>query len=247
MKLVLNEPKYLREPIIIISELVNEVRFKLDKDKIELIAMDPANVAMVIFNLLGSAFTEYDIDHEMELAVNLDNLKQILKRTKPNDILTLELDESKNRLKVQIKGENTKTFHLALIDIEEKEQKIPDLKFPIKIKMPTIVFNEAIEDMDIISESVSLFAEPKKFVIQAMGTTSEGKVEFDDIKTSLTGNEKIKAKYSIEYLKKIMKGSKLADELVLQFNKDYPLRIDYTIKDKLQLSTILAPRVSDEE
>ena len=47
-------------------------------------------------------------------------------------------------------------------------------------------------------------------------------------------------------MKKIIKGGKLAPRVSLQFNKDYPLRIDYLVKDKLSLSMILAPRVSND-
>src|SRR3989344_3131079 len=106
MKLTLAEPKYLKEPISIISELVSEVRIKLDHDKLELIAMDPANVAMIVFRLLSSAFVEYELKEPVEIALNLDNLKQILKRAKPSDTLTLQLDEAKNRLNINLKGEN---------------------------------------------------------------------------------------------------------------------------------------------
>ena len=54
MKLVLAEPRYFKESIAIISDLVTEAKFKATKDGLELIAMDPANVAMVIFKLLSS-------------------------------------------------------------------------------------------------------------------------------------------------------------------------------------------------
>ena len=47
MKLSLAEPTYLKESISIISDLVSEARFKVTPDAIELVAMDPANVAMV--------------------------------------------------------------------------------------------------------------------------------------------------------------------------------------------------------
>ena len=70
MKLTLAEPKYLKESISIISELVNEARFKITKDAIELVAMDPANVAMVVFKLLSSIFVEYDVQEDTELAIN---------------------------------------------------------------------------------------------------------------------------------------------------------------------------------
>ena len=53
------------------------------------------------------------------------------------------------------------------------------------------------------------------------------------------------SKYSIEYLKKISKASKLADVVSLEFANDYPLRAEYKLLDKLRLSFILAPRVSN--
>ena len=71
MKLTLAEPKLFKEPIMVISELVNEVVFKIDREKLELIAMDPANVAMVVYKLLGNVFVEYDMEKEFELVVTL--------------------------------------------------------------------------------------------------------------------------------------------------------------------------------
>ncbi len=85
MKLTLAEPKYIKDSISIISELVTEARFKITKDAIELVAMDPANVAMVIFKLLSSSFVEYDLKKDVEVAINLNNFKQVLRRAKAND------------------------------------------------------------------------------------------------------------------------------------------------------------------
>ena len=56
MRLTLTEPRYLKDSLLIISELVNEANIKLLSDRIELVAMDPANVAMVVFKLLSSSF-----------------------------------------------------------------------------------------------------------------------------------------------------------------------------------------------
>ena len=132
MKLTLAESKYLKDSITIISDLVNEATFKITPDAIEMVAMDPANVAMVVFKLLSSAFTEYEVDSKVEIAINLNNLKQILRRAKPADMVVLQMEN--NRLKVQLKGTSTRTFSLPIIDIDEKEQKIPELKFPLSIE-----------------------------------------------------------------------------------------------------------------
>lgn len=246
MKLILAEPRLLKDSISIISELVNEVTLKLDKDKIEILAMDPANVAMIMFKLLSSAFVEYEVKDNQEISVNLENLNQILKRAKPSDTVIIELIE--NKLKITLSGESTRTFSLNLIDIDESEQKIPDLKFDAKVGMPSAVLTEAIEDMDIVAESVSMMAEKNKFTVQSEGRFNAAKVEvMADEETSIEIKEdKTSSKYSIEYLKKIIKGSKLADTVSLNFGKEYPLRADYRVMDRLMLSFVLAPRVDND-
>lgn len=247
MKLVLSEPKYLKESIAIVSELVNEARFKITSQAIELVAMDPANVAMVIFKLLSSSFVEYNIEQDTEFAINLSNFKQILRRTGANDTVTLELDG--NKLKTTLKSRSVRTFSLPIIELDEKEQKIPDLSFPVEIKTQSNILTDAIEDVDIIADSVSLITEGDVFKISAEGDLSEASIEInsnDDTTIKTDMNAKIKAKYSIDYLKKMIAGSKIADEVSIKFNKDYPLRIDYATIDKVMLSFILAPRVEND-
>ena len=248
MKLTLAEPRYLKDSISIISELVNEARFKITSNAIELVAMDPANVAMVIFKLLSSTFVEYKVDKDVNIAINLGNLKQILKRARPNDMLSLEVTKE-NKLQIQLKGASTRTFDLPILDLEEKEQKIPDLSFPVKITAPTSVLNDAIEDVDIVADSVMFMVEPKKFSIEAKGDLSRAHIEItedDNVKIKAEADIKVKSKYSVEYLKKMITGSKLCDDVEVNFNTDYPLRLDYKAVDKVQMSFILAPRVENE-
>lgn len=247
MKLSLAEPKYLKDSISIISELVNEARFKITAQAIELVAMDPANVAMVIFKLLSSSFVEYKVEKDTEFAINLNNFKQILRRAASNDMLTLELEQ--NKLKIVLKSNSVRTFSLPIIELEEKEQKIPDLTFPVEIKTASSILNDAIEDVDIIGDSVSFIAENGKFTVMAEGDLSDAKIEInegDDTIIKADANTKIKAKYSTEYLKKMISGSKLAAEVKVYFNKDYPLKLEYSTIDKVMLAFILAPRVEND-
>ncbi|MDA1196727.1 MAG: proliferating cell nuclear antigen (pcna) [Nanoarchaeota archaeon] len=246
MRLTLAEPSYLKESISIISELVSEAKFTITKDAIELIAMDPANVAMVVFKLFSSCFTEYDIKEDTSIAINLGNLKQVLRRVTANDMLTLELE--KNKLKLEFTGSTKRTFHLPILEIEEKEQKVPELTFPVTITCSPSVFTSAIEDADIVAESVTFVVEKGKFMINASGDLSDAAIEIpasDSVKIE-TGEEVIKSKYSIEYLKKMVAGSKISNEVSIQFNKDYPLKLSFKEVDKVLLSFILAPRVEND-
>jgi proliferating cell nuclear antigen len=215
------------------------------KNGLELVAMDPANVAMVVYQLLSSSFVEYDAKSERTLAVNLNELKQVLRRIKPNDTLTLENPEAK--LKLTLKGTSKREFLLPLIDIEDREQKIPDLKFAVTITTAASVINDAIEDVDIVGESVAFVASAKAFKITSASDLSQAEVEIlPDEQTKITAKDETKSKYSIEYLKKMIQGAKLADKVTVQFSKDYPLKLDYTVKDKMQLLFILAPRVDND-
>ena len=247
MKLTLAEPTYLKDSIAIISDLVNEARFKITPDGIELVAMDPANVAMVIFKLLSSCFTEYKLDSDVEIAINLANLKQILRRIKGNDMLTLEF-AGENKLSIILQGKQKRTFSIPIIELEEKEQKVPALEFPAQIKMQSSVLNDSIEDASIVAESVNFIAEKNLFTIRAEGDLSKASVDIpaDADTTILLDIDKAKAKYSIEYLKKMITGSKLSDVVEVNFNQDYPLKIEYKVKDKVLLAFILAPRVEHD-
>ena len=105
------------------------------------------------------------------------------------------------------------------------------------------------EDADIVAESVSFIAEPKKITVQAEGDLSKAEIEIgqsDETLISVEGTTKIKSKYSIEYLKKMIAASKLANDVSIFFNQDYPLKLEYKVLDKLLLSFILAPRVEND-
>jgi proliferating cell nuclear antigen len=249
MRFVLAEPKLLKDSIGVISDLVSDVRMKFDSDKVEIIAMDPANVAMVIYRLLSSSFVEYNVKNLETIVVSLDNLKQILNRSKSSDNIIFELDEKKNKLKIEFKGETNKHFNLSLLDSHEKDQKVPELKFTGVIELNTLLFNEAIDDMDIVSDSIVFSLNEDGLLIESSGNTSDARahlVSLDGAKIICESGSVIKSKYSIEYLKKIAKGGKLANKVLVKFGDDYPLQVEYKIKDKLHLTTILAPRVSND-
>lgn len=244
--LSLSEPKTLKDAIAIISNFIIEADIKVTKNNIELVAMDPANVAMVIFKMNNTAFAEYKVDKEQTIGINLSNLKQVLSRAKADDILKLKHQDSK--LMISMIGKTTRDFSLRLIEIEEKEEKIPKLEFPIKISLDSSMFQNAIEDADLVAKSTSFIAKPNKFTISASGDSNEAKIEIPkDENTSimLENKESAEAKYAIEYLEKMTNGAKLCERVTLQYNKEYPLKMTFKDED-FELIFILAPRVENE-
>lgn len=246
MKLTLAQPKHLKESVSIISEIVTEATLKVSSDAVQLVAMDPANVAMVVFKLLSTSFVTYEIDGPTSFTVNLNNFKQVLRRVKSNDTLTLELEE--NKLKIVLQSTSKRTFFLPLIDADDKEQKVPDLSFKVSVVTQSSVLNDAIDDVDVVGESVMFAASENLFMISSKGDLSKATVDIpaDNTTKVVCEDENAKARYSIEYLKKMIQGAKLADEVQVKFSKDYPLKIEYIVQNKVELSFILAPRVDND-
>lgn len=243
MKLRLDHPKLFSDITGIISELVLEVRLRVNKEGMSIIAIDPANVAMTLFKLPASAFAEFEIDSEEVLGVSLENLKAVLRRIKPGSILVITKEE--NELKLLIKDKITKEFNLALIDIEGEEKKMPNLEFLSRIEMNGSDFADAIEDCGVVADSCSFISEPNKFVIKAKGSLNSFKSEFSEDELSIQA-QNASSKYSLEYLQKMVKATKITDKVIINFSNDYPLRLDF-ITPFIELMFVLAPRVEAEE
>jgi proliferating cell nuclear antigen len=245
MKITLAETRLLKDSLTIIADLVNEVRIKITPDALEIIAMDPANVAMVVYKLLSSSFAEYSVGQSYVLGVNLGDLKSVFRRVKPADTLTLEMTE--NKLKVTLKGASKREFFLPLIDIDEKEQKVPNLSFTATVHTTSDTLLEAIDDADIIGESVTFHADKEAFTVSSSSDLSKAIIEIPaDERTKIKSAESVKSKYSIEYLKKMAPAGKLAPNVEISFAKDYPLKLEYKLIDKMGLVFILAPRVDND-
>ena len=216
MKLKLDNPKIFSEIIGIISEMVLEVRIKVNNEGLSISAIDPANVAMILFKLPADAFSELEVEKEEILGVSLDNLKAVLRRVKAGSVLVMEKEE--NMLKIIIQDKIRKEFSLALIDVEGDEKPIPNLNFVSKIEMTSVDFSEAIEDCNVVADSCSFISAPDNFVIQGKGNLNSFKSEFSD-EVNIQAEE-ASSKYSLEYLQKMIKGTKLADKVVLNFGNE---------------------------
>lgn len=244
MLLKLDNPKILSDVISVISDLVLEVKAKVTKQGFEIIAIDPANVALVILKIPASAFSQFDIEKDEELGLNLEDFKQVLKRIGTS----LIIEKKENILKLKTQDKAKRAFSLALIDVEQEERKVPELNFETKIEMLSTTFSDVINDSLIVADSANFITNKKDdtFTVHARGTLNQSKTEFNSDEIKIEAQDS-KAKYSLEYLAKFMRASKIAPKLTINYSNDYPARFDFfNPETNIKLSFILAPRVEEE-
>jgi len=247
-KAVLSDSNLFKDSISTIGELIDEGIFKVSKNGLSLVAADRAMVAVIDFKLPATIFEKFEVDKDQDIAVNMTNLVSVLKRAAPND--KLELDLKDNKLEILMKNSSTRKFTVPLLDISQEEiPPINQLEFNAKAKIKADVLKNGIEDADIVSDSIVFEATKDKFNISAAGDISSTELSLErgnDSLLDLNVTGEVKARYPLDYLKKMIKAAKLSDDINIRWSKDYPLRMDFSSVDKVSLGFVLAPRVSEE-
>jgi len=251
----LAEANLLKSGIDAVSQLISETTINLAPDGLSLAAMDPANVSLVDFRLNKSAFESFEVDKEQSIGISLEDLTQILKRAKADEPLELKLTDE-NRLELVLNGK--RKFDIPLLDLGNRETKKPKLAFPLSIGFKSSLLESAIADTEIVGDAIIFEASQEKLRIRAEGDGRKAEIDVDK-----DGDEIIEIKkgegngadgtsismFPLDYLKKMVKGVKMAETAELNLGRDYPMRLD--IKDgdeqkRFELSYVLAPRIENE-
>jgi len=245
---ITSEPDVFIGAISTVAEIIDEGIFSLTKEGIKLLAADRALVAVVELNISKGAFETYEIEKEEKIGLNITNFLSIIKRGSKAEKLELLLEE--NKLKVIIHDGSKRRFTVPLLDITQEEvPPISQLEYKVHAVLKPEVIKSSIEDASVIADAVTFAVEGDSFKVIAEGDISQSELEVkseEEGLISLKKSENAKAKYPLEYLKKMIKAAGIADVVDVHFAQDYPLRLEFKYADKYRLAFVLAPRVAEE-
>jgi len=247
-KIVLTDVELLKNTIPIVAEIIDEAVFKVDQNGISMLAPDRTMVSVVDLRLPATAFEKYKVDVETSMGLNLANFVNVIKRIKNTEHVTLELSKDSTKFKITVEGNGKRAFEIPILDIKDEKPPIDQLNFPGRIEIESGIIEDGIADADIVGDSVVFEANPETFRIHAKGDVSSAELEMgkkDAGLLKLHASQNLRARYPLEYLKKMVKASKLSKQAVIEFGNDYPMRLEFKVVDKAHLSFILAPRVEE--
>ncbi len=237
----------LRDSIATIAEFIDETELQIKEKGLEMVAADRAVVVVVDFAIYRDVFSEYVFDNERRIGINLQNLLQILRRAAPNDVMTMQLED--NKFHIIFSGDSTRHFVLPLIDISKDETPpLEKLEFSASLKINSDILSSGVDDAELITDSVVFTVRKDMLSMKAESDSSLSQLEVlsgsDGLKIIDIG-EPVRARYSLDYLKKIIKARKLAGEADISIGTDYPMKIEFNVPGKMRLGFVLAPRVEE--
>jgi proliferating cell nuclear antigen len=247
-KAMMANASLLTDSISSIAELIDEGIFRISKDGISMVAADRAMVAVVDFKISSTAFEKYEVDKDISIGLNISNLLSVLKRAGGEDKVTFNLQDSK--LEIILENASRRRFVLPLLDLSQEEvPPVDQLEFTSKARIKPKVLESGIADADIVADSVLFEATPTSFVMRAEGDISSSQLELEKGNEALIDIKvegKVKSRYPLDYLKKMLKAARIADSIDIEWGQDYPMKLCFKAADKASLTYILAPRVSEE-
>lgn len=235
----------LREMVEVISTLVSEVKLVVSKDGIEVKAVDPSHVAMLVLSLKKGGFEEFT-GESTEIGIDVEKLKEILRLSKPGDILDLSYEGGKGKLVVTV-GKLTRL--MGVVDPAGiTDPKVPNVNPPGKVVIGIDDLRQGIRGSESISDHVTLALEPEFFTLHAEGDNDrvDLKIPKADLKT-IEVKESVKSMYPLDFFSSMVKSITSADDVTMFVGNEYPLKLEFAIASgKGDARYLLAPRVEEE-
>ncbi|ADI74006.1 proliferating cell nuclear antigen PcnA [Methanohalobium evestigatum Z-7303] len=235
----------LRDSVEILSVLVDEIRLRTSSDGISVKAVDPANVAMVTFNLDSSAFDDFEAD-EGEIGLDLTKISDILGVADKNDKVYMELNENSQNMSINI---GSFSYTLSLLDPStiRSEPKIPQLELPAEIILNGTDLRRAVKAAEKISDHMLLGVNDDVFYMEAEGDTDKVRLDLPRDQLIDLKPDDVRSLFSLDYLSDIVKPASKSNEVVLELGQDFPIKINFEIANGIgKVGYLLAPRIESE-
>lgn len=235
----------LKSSIETLSVLVDEARFRISTEGLSVRAVDPANVAMVSFELASSAFDDYAAD-DCEIGMDLTKINDIFGVAEKNEKATLELDEMSQKMSIHIGGFS---YTLSLLDPStiRAEPRIPQLELPAEVVLNGKELQKAVKAAEKISDHMSLGVDDEIFYMEAEGDTDKVRLEMPRNQLIDLKSGEARSLFSLDYLSDIVKPASKSNEVTLELGRDYPIRISFIIAEGAgKISYLLAPRIESD-
>ena len=242
--------EYFTDLMKAVSAVVDEGTFKIDEQAMRLVSMDPAHISLVDFELPREAAEEYEASGELELTINIAELIKFLRRAKKAESLALSYEDEHRKLTITLidtTASRERSFQLNTLEPTGGSRSAsPRLTFDAKARISTKALWEAIEDADIVADSMRISIQPEQVVFTArgeMGTVQNKLSRQGALLFELEVEKEASASFSLTYLEKIVKSAKdLSDEVLLMLSTDKPIKLAFPMPAG-KLEYLIAPRL----
>jgi len=228
--------------------LVQEARWHLDEEGIQVKAVDPANVGMIDITLAASACESYEADGDL-IALNLGQFEDVLSVIDSADLVHLSINEQTRKLEIEA-GTFEYTQALIAPNSVRDDPDLPDLDLPAEIVVGGSELDRGVTAADLVDDHITLAADPdqRSFIMEAEGDTDDTRIELGrDELIDARVPEAVSSIYSLDYLKDITGPIEAETEVTVRLGAEFPVKWFYEGEDgHPEVEYMIAPRIQSD-
>lgn len=244
-----------------------ETNMYLRKDELFIQGMDSAQICIYELKISKEWFTNYNIDEERTIGVNLRLIYKVLNCRGTNQEITIvyDFDKSPDVLEFQFEnGSKEETNKYLTIPLYEFDVSLLDLTmddYQADIKMYSSQLHNLIEQMSLFGEIIR-FECNEEYLQMEGGDNSTGNIrvpiKIEDLISYMIEEEgHLKMSFSAKYIKNITMFSKIFKEVYIHLDSEKPMNFYYNFDEEITenneenninyLKIYLAPKMFDDQ
>jgi len=240
-----------------LKDILLETNITFKKDGIRIINMDKSHTILAHLFLDANKFEHYYCKHDkIIVGVNMFHLFKLINSIDNDDTLTIEIDENEYTDGIVdhlgLKFENgdikqVKEQKLKLIEPDEEELELPDVKFSSIINLPSSDFQKIIRDLSNISERLEIKSVDDELIFECSGSWAVAKITRSECDGNMEFTQKpdntkvIQGEFSLKNLGYFIKCTNLCNSIEMYLENDLPLIVRYAVASLGEIKLCLAP------
>jgi len=249
----LRDANLLKKLFEAIHRLEDEATFKVELDALCITNMNPSRTSMIDYTVKKEYFDEWHVTTLGACCFNIEEvLKIALSKLKKDTPITVKIDGVAGNITFTMQEGRIRERTFPLLEVSQQvlDTPKPHLTFNATIKVEAKKWQEDMEDIEKVSDHITLTATNEMVIVKAQGDVVKGENKYQrgsDVLLDLEVREESKAIYSLNALTDEIKiDPTLCDIAILEFSTDLPIRI--TMRTPFgDLYSYLAPRIETEE
>ena len=238
----------MREIVDLLSVLTEEAKMSWGEKGLTVNVVDGSHVALLSATISDACFETYEVE-PVEIGLELGKLRDLLTLAGPGDLVEIDYDDAVGAINVRV-GE----VHRILRGLDTgsmQDPKLPILDFDCSAAIGAEKLSRALRAAKFVGELVDLSLDSKEMRVSVTVEAGEGvNVRFESGELSeLVCPSPTQGTYSLQFLDPLTRklASGLTQDIRMQFQDKYPLRLDWNSNDGgASWTYFLAPRVTND-
>jgi len=240
-----------------LKDILLETNISFQPDGIRIINMDKSHTILVHLYLAASNFEFYECKKEkIIIGVNMFHLFKLINSIDNDDTLTIYIENNDyfegivSHLAIKFENgdiKQCKTQKLKLIEPEQDELEVPDVKFSSIINLPSADFQKIIRDLSGLSDKIEIKSVGNELIFKCQGQFASVELHRAEADESMKFIQKqdsskvIQGEFSLKNLGYFIKCTNLCQKIEVYLENDLPLVVKYNVASLGSITLCLVP------